>query len=92
MQAIRERRLLGFVYHDRQRIVEPHIYGLADTGNEILSTYQIAGESRTGRVFGWHTFNLSGARHILMGRPRFHGPRPDYNPEDPSFAHVFARL
>lgn len=41
-EAIRLRKIIKFYYDGYERIVEPHTYGIhKDTGNEVLSAYQI---------------------------------------------------
>jgi hypothetical protein len=51
-RAIVERRLVRFSYHGCVRVAEPHDYGLR-RGAEQLLVYQVAGESRSGKLPSW---------------------------------------
>jgi hypothetical protein len=51
--AIEQRRLLKLVYSVGSRIVEPHVYGRAGNGKELLRCYQLAGESTSRHRAGW---------------------------------------
>jgi len=42
--AIQHRRLIRVLYHNKERIVEPHDYGIMN-GTAMLLAYQIAGSS-----------------------------------------------
>jgi hypothetical protein len=74
--AIREKRLIEFVYKaGRIRIVEPHDYGIRG-GVESLLGYQIRGESRSGAPHGWKQFDvdhMADVRYSSSGFPA-HAP------------------
>ena len=42
IDAIDTKKMLKFDYHDHQRIVEPHVYGIKD-GKKSLQAYQTGG-------------------------------------------------
>lgn len=44
-KAIEEHKILELRYHGYFRIVEPHAYGRAHGGDEILRCFQISGGS-----------------------------------------------
>jgi hypothetical protein len=90
--AIENRHLLAFEYDGRPRVVEPHVYGVNSKGHEALSAYQVWGGSASGEAIGWKMFRVEHMRHIGELPATFCGPRQDYNPHDPSFASVHARL
>ena len=80
--AIRERRLVAFVLDGKPRLAEPHDYGLID-GEPRLFCYQVAGESRSGRPFGWRWAALRKISDLRVTDRHFRGPRPA-----PSGKHV----
>jgi len=90
--AIRNRQLLGFRYDGRQRVVEPHIYGVNFKAHAVLSAFQLRGGSASGERVGWKMFLIDGMEDVRMLPDAFPGPRADYNPEDPSFSAVYAQL
>ena len=51
--AIEQRRLPRLAYSTGNRIVEPHVYGLASDSKELLRCYQLAGESASRHRAGW---------------------------------------
>ena len=87
IDAIRRRRMLHLDYHGTPRTVMPHILGYAGTGQLSLSAYQVAG---TGS--GWRMFHLDETGAIDITDKGFSRPRHDYNPDDPAFDEVIARL
>jgi predicted DNA-binding transcriptional regulator YafY len=87
IDAIRRKRMLHLDYHDKSRTVIPHILGYAGTGNLALSAYQVSG---TGN--GWRMFSLDEIGKIDITGKGFGRPRHDYNPDDPAFDEIIARL
>jgi len=85
--AIKRKRMLHFDYHGKSRTVMPHILGYAGTGHLALSAYQVSG---TGN--GWRMFRLDETGPVDMTSRGFGRPRHDYNPDDPAFDKVLARL
>ena len=72
--AIAERRRVSFVLDGRQRIAEPHDYGIKD-GVAKLFFYQTGGESRSGKPIGWRWAALSKVSALKLLDQRFPGPR-----------------
>ncbi len=54
VRAVRERRVITFTYAGHARVVEPHAYGVAATGETILHGVQTDGGSVSGRR-RWHS-------------------------------------
>jgi len=90
--AIQNRHLLGFRYDGRQRVVEPHVYGVNLKAHAVLSAFQLRGGSASGERVGWKMFLVEEMEDVRMLPDAFPGPREDYNPEDPSFSAVYAQL
>lgn len=55
--AIASKNIIKFTYQGRQRIAEPHIYGV-HSGRKQLLVYQIGGDSTTGDLPNWRRFNV----------------------------------
>lgn len=90
-RAIRERKLLEVIYHGRERLVAPHIFGIDTSGAEVLSCYQVAGGAVGGEQQGWKTLKASELLVKRMTDRRFH-PRPEYQPGDRAMATVHCRV
>ena len=65
LTAIHERRLLRFLYHDKDRIVEPQDYGI-QKGVVHLFTYQTAGESSSSRLPDWRKFAVMSMSNVEL--------------------------
>lgn len=89
-EAIQKKEILKFQYGGKERVVEPHIYGWnAESKREILSGYQIAGESDSSNLPAWRTFYAARIRDLtLIGFP-FRKARRSFNPEDPAVTIVY---
>ncbi|MFN3967252.1 MAG: hypothetical protein ACK4JE_06115 [Endomicrobiia bacterium] len=78
-EAIKYRRVIKFTYEGHERIVEPHTYGIhKDTGNEVLSAYQIGGYSSSGKVPYWRLYIVSKISNLQITDENFLEPRPGY--------------
>jgi hypothetical protein len=72
--------VLRFEYDGRERMVEPYGHGWTTAGVEIVSGYQISGESVGGQVPGWKMFHVAKMSVVGDGGVTFAEPRPDYDP------------
>lgn len=90
-RAMRERKLLEVVYHQRQRLVAPHIFGIDTTGAETLSCYQVAGGTTGGDRQGWKSFKTCELVVKQISTLHFH-PRPEYQPNDRAMVTVYCRV
>lgn len=71
--AIQTKRLIRFLYHGKERIVEPHDYGI-QKGIARLLSWQVGGQS-SGRVPGWRWFDVAVMQDIEMLGQSFPGNR-----------------
>jgi predicted DNA-binding transcriptional regulator YafY len=71
--AILNKRLIRFRYQDKQRIVEPHDYGI-QKGIPRLLSWQVGGQS-SGKLPGWRWFDVSDMRDIDVLDKTFPGNR-----------------
>jgi hypothetical protein len=80
--AIRDRRLVTFTLHDLSRRAEPHDYGIIN-GEAKLFFYQVGGQSKSGRPFGWRWAAISELADLQVLTNTFAGDR-----QSPSGRHV----
>lgn len=72
--AIREKRLISFLYQGHMRIVEPHIFG-TNSGAPQLLGYQIRGGSSSGELPSWRRFEIRLIVKIELLDETFQGRR-----------------
>lgn len=89
--ALRERRLLKFRYHEHERRVEPHALGRMKDGALMLLAWQVAGGSHSEPPPGWRNFLLTDIAGIELQEERF-APRPDYRPEKTRLREILAEV
>lgn len=87
--AINERRLVDFTYHDLHRVAEPHVYGVHD-GKFQLLTYQVAGDSSSGGLPNWRRVELSEVTALRALSQTFPGRRPNPSGKHSDFDEIIA--
>lgn len=90
--AIAARSQLEIVYHGLRRIIDPHAYGIARTGNFLLRAWQISGGSRSGQATGWKLFDVKDISSVTILPSTFLGPQPAYRRGDRAMMRIFAQL
>jgi len=73
--AITGHHLVRFVLSGRERIAEPHDYGVID-GRRRLFFYQVGGASRSGQPPGWRWADVDQIVSLQILEQKFAGPRP----------------
>lgn len=91
-RAVARRQLLMFGYQGVVRVVEPHLYGRLSNGREALSAWMRPGWSRTDPQGGWRLYHTDALERVQALPELFAGPRDDFNPDDPHFPEVYARV
>lgn len=91
-EAISKRRLLAFSYHGRERVVEPHTFGLDRWGRTLLSAYQVECENAARAQQGWRFFFVDQLANVRVDPRGFVGARPDYVRADGAFKSITAQL
>lgn len=88
--AIRELRVLEFVYDGKPRVVEPYCHGVTAKGSDSLRAVQVGGQG-PGFGFGkmWTIEKITDLR--LTGRT-FVPDDPNYNPDDSAMVHIHCRV
>jgi hypothetical protein len=91
-QAIAEKRLIAFELKGKQRVAEPHDYGVKN-GEPLLLAYQVGGEtSPGGKLPQWRWVRLAEAKHFRLLERRFAGGRPTKTSRHSNWDVVFARV
>jgi len=88
--AIRDRRVLEFVYRGKPRVVEPYCHGLTTTGLECVRAVQVGGGG-SGFGFG-KLWALGKMTNLRLAERTFVPDDPDYNPHDSAFAGIHCRV
>jgi hypothetical protein len=90
-KAIDEIRLLRFVFGGKERIVEPHDYGI-HKGLVRLFSYQIGGQSTTGPLPAWRLMEVAKMSEVEILDQTFPGSRGDASQQHRQWDRVFARV
>jgi len=88
--AIRNKHLLRFEYKSKERIVEPHDYGIQN-GVIRLFTWQVGGHS-SGRIPGWRLFDVADIQNGKMLDRHFAGNREIPSGKHHRWDQVFIRV
>jgi len=84
INAITNKHLLKFNYHEYERIVEPHVYGVKD-GKEALLVFQVSGGSSSGGLPEWRRMFLDEISDLEILEESFPGQRPTPSGKHSSF-------
>ena len=88
--AIRNKKVIEFIYDGESRTVEPHCYGLTTKGNEAIRAYQIDVYSSSGKM-GWKMYDLSKAENIQILDEPFE-IRDEYKKGDKGMSEIYCEL
>jgi hypothetical protein len=86
-QAIRERRVLRITYNLKNRLVEPHAYGIDSDNDDLLRAWQTA-----PLPDGWKSLPLRKATAIVLTDTHFAGPRAGYRKGDRAMKLIYEEL
>src|SRR3954471_17844527 len=89
-KAIDEARLVRFVYKNRERIVEPHDYGIRN-GTAKLLAYQVAGSS-SHKLPNWRWIELEQIQDVQTLDRTFPGPRTASSGRHHDWDQLFIRV
>jgi hypothetical protein len=87
--AIQGKRLIRFRYQNKERVVEPHDYGI-QKGIARLLSWQVAGQS-SGRLPGWRWFDVKGIQDVERLEKSFPGNR-EVSAEHQQWDQLFIRV
>ena len=88
-KAIEEKRLIRLRYKDRERIVEPHDYGIRKD-NVMLLAWQTEGSS-SNKLPGWRWMEVDMISDIELLNQTFRGGRPAPSGVHQEWQEVFIR-
>lgn len=89
-QAIGQKRLLQFVYQGKNRVIEPHDYGI-HRGSVKLLAYQIGGSS-SGRIPNWRWIEADQISDIELLSKTFPGGRSAPSGQHHQWEVLYARV
>lgn len=89
-KAIKEKRLIRLLYKDKERILEPHDYGIHKGVAKLLG-YQVGGAS-SHKLPNWRFMEVSQISAIELLNRRFPGGRPPPSGEHHTWDKVFIRV
>ncbi len=87
-EAIRDKRVLRFIYNAKVRTAEPHALGYDRDGDLTLSAWLLTGT----KPAGWRDFHVAKLSGLTITDARFERPRPGYTPNDSTLERIVCRL
>jgi predicted DNA-binding transcriptional regulator YafY len=88
--AIEHKRLIRLLYRNKDRIVEPHDYGI-HKGSVKLLGYQVAGSS-SGKLPNWRWMEIDLISDIRLLNKTFAGGRPTSSGKHQTWDKLFIRV
>jgi hypothetical protein len=80
--AINERRTVKFIYQGRDRIVDPHVFGVNSRNEEVILGWQTAGSSsKTGDLPNWRMFITRKIYGFQITNDNFIPQKPYHKPD-----------
>ena len=89
--AITQQRQIRFWYGGKERIAEPHDYGV-QKGKARLLTYQVGGQSTSGPLPAWRLVDVSGMTRLEILEKTFPGNRPAPSGRRHTWERLFIRV
>ncbi len=89
INAISNKKIIEFDYHDHHRVAEPHIYGTLG-GKEDILVYQTGGTSSSGGIPEWRRMHVSEISNLVVTDQTFAGSRQTPTDKHSSFDRTFA--
>ncbi|NCD07499.1 MAG: hypothetical protein EOL97_15425 [Spirochaetia bacterium] len=90
--AIKNKKIIKFIYNDCPRVVEPYCYGESRTGKLVLRGFQLYGNSESGVETGWKLFSLENINKLELHGNNFVKIRLDYKPEDKGMRKIICHI
>jgi hypothetical protein len=88
--AIEHRHMIWLVYHDRERVVEPHDHGILNDSVQLLA-YQVAGSS-SRPLPNWLLMKVDDIADMTMLAQAFPGGRPTCSGRHVKWGKLFIRV
>ncbi|HEY1464387.1 MAG TPA: hypothetical protein VGF44_13305 [Terriglobales bacterium] len=90
-RAIRDKRIIRFLYSGKVRVIEPHDYGVQG-GKVRLLSYQIDGQTNSGKLPSWRWFDVNLMSDIALENDHFKGSRGADSTQHHNWDEIFARV
>ena len=90
--AIKEMKMVSFMYDGHHRVLEPHTFGIFSNGKLILIGWQTDGTSERGGIPAWRQFSPYKIGSFKTLPKSFSKAREGYNPEDDRFKEILAKV
>jgi len=91
-KAIENKNLLEFNYKGYYRVVEPFTFGINTKDNEVLSAFQVKGESESGNRPMWRLFDLEKIENMRVLSENFSGHRDGYKKNDSRMDRIYCEI
>jgi hypothetical protein len=88
--AIEQRRMIGLVYHGKERLVEPHDHGVLNGSVQLLA-YQVAGSSSRS-LPNWLLMKVDKIANLTLLDQTFPGGRPTASGKHRRWDVLFIRV
>lgn len=82
--------VVRFRYSGLERTVEPYVCGFDGQEQELVTAWQVAGESRSSPELGWRTYRVDMIDELEILPLSQCSPRPDFNRDDARYAGLYA--
>ena len=89
VDAITQKKMVEFEYHNKHRVAEPHIYGVK-AGVEQMLTWQTEGESVSGGLPDWRRVDVADIKDLRVLDESFPGPRDNPSGKHTEWDETFA--
>lgn len=81
-----------FRYDGKDRSVAPFVVGVSSEGNPLLRGYQVEGESRSGKGWGWRVFQVNKIEDLEICNEYFRKEEFEFDQLYPWIYRVFKTL
>lgn len=89
-KAIKQRRIMRLVHHDKQRIIEPHDHGILNSSVQLLA-WQVAGLS-SRPLPNWLLMKVDEISDMIILKQTFPGGRPTGSARHVRWDKLFIRV
>src|SRR5918996_3548891 len=89
-KAIKQKRMMRLVYHDKERIIEPHDHGILNGSVQLLA-WQVAGSS-SRLLPNWLLMKVDEMARLTALADRFPGGRSTGSGEHVQWEKLFIRV
>ena len=92
-QAIREKRKLQFIYQNKNRVVDPHVFGVTAKNNEVILCWQTGGSSsRPNDLPNWRMFETNKISQLQILNENFIPQSHRHNAFESDIKTVYALI